>query len=213
MTSRTLKPEEVNGHDFDFLIKEDFLKLIRNNQMIEWGEVNGHLYGTTADSVRQVIRFLNFYIKKLVLIEVILLKLFLLRKLIEILILIDKVRQMKKYIASKIYLHSLINFLRSGRVCLLDCTEKALKVLYAREFMPYIVVIAAPPYADLIHLNESRAQAENRSPPRHKDIQRICDENDKLLNGAFSKYFHLILINRNFDITLRRLLLKFIGIF
>lgn len=39
------------------MIKEDILKLIRANQMIEWGELQGQLYGTSADSVRQIIRF------------------------------------------------------------------------------------------------------------------------------------------------------------
>lgn len=38
---------------------------------------------------------------------------------------------------------------RSGRMCILDCTENALNCLYNTEFMPFVVAIAAPPLEEV----------------------------------------------------------------
>uniref|UniRef100_A0A915MV33 Guanylate kinase-like domain-containing protein n=1 Tax=Meloidogyne javanica TaxID=6303 RepID=A0A915MV33_MELJA len=78
ITSRAPKQGEQHGREYFFERKEDVLQLIRDRQMIEWGEYNDQLYGTTAESVRQVIR--------------------------------------------------------SGRVCVLDCSPKAISSLYNSEY-------------------------------------------------------------------------------
>jgi len=68
------------------VIKEELLKRIRAGEMIEWGEHQGHLYGTSIESIREV--------------------------------------------------------MRSGRLCVIDCSPKALKFLYNSEFMPFVVAVA-----------------------------------------------------------------------
>jgi guanylate kinase len=88
---------------------------------VEWGEYNGNLYGTSVQSVRDVIR--------------------------------------------------------TGRVCVLDCSPQAAKYLYTKvrnilfakyfflqEFMPYIVFIQPPSLDELkqlyqVHPNRTKTKA------------------------------------------------------
>uniref|UniRef100_A0A915EF48 Guanylate kinase-like domain-containing protein n=1 Tax=Ditylenchus dipsaci TaxID=166011 RepID=A0A915EF48_9BILA len=135
LTSRATKPTEQEGREYHFKTKEDILKRIRNGQMIEWGEHNDQLYGTSADSVRSVIR--------------------------------------------------------SGRV----------------EFMPYVVVLTAPHHDELVQMAELRAKldpAGTQVDP--KRLKETCEQSERLLQSDYAKYFHLVLVNRNRDVTLRRLL-------
>nr|CAD2169283.1 unnamed protein product [Meloidogyne enterolobii] len=144
ITSRAPKQGEQHGREYFFERKEDVLQLIRDRQMIEWGEYNDQLYGTTAESVRQVIR--------------------------------------------------------SGRVCVLDCSPKAISSLYNSEFMPFIVVVASPELDELIQLNKE--QTNNLD-----NLKNICEQSCKFVNeNEWAKQADLLLINRNRDISLRRLL-------
>ena len=52
-TTRPLRPGEVNGKDYFFTDRQTFLKLVENNQFLEYGEVFGHLYGTPKDVVEK----------------------------------------------------------------------------------------------------------------------------------------------------------------
>ncbi|KAF7629879.1 hypothetical protein Mgra_00009107 [Meloidogyne graminicola] len=145
VTSRAPKPVEQHGREYFFERKEDVLQLIRNRQMIEWGEYNDQLYGTTVESVRQIVR--------------------------------------------------------SGRVCVLDCSTKAITSLYNSEFMPFIVVVAAPELDELIKLN-GEEQIKNLNY-----LKNICEESTKFLNESnWVKQADLLLINRNRDLSLKRIL-------
>jgi guanylate kinase len=50
-TSRPPRAGEVNGKDYFFLTREEFLKRIQEGYFLEWAEVHGNLYGTPADFV------------------------------------------------------------------------------------------------------------------------------------------------------------------
>uniref|UniRef100_A0A8R1E103 Guanylate kinase-like domain-containing protein n=1 Tax=Caenorhabditis japonica TaxID=281687 RepID=A0A8R1E103_CAEJA len=56
LTSRGQRPGEVEGRDYNYLRKEDMYQKIREGGMVEWGELDDQLYGTSADSVRTEIR-------------------------------------------------------------------------------------------------------------------------------------------------------------
>jgi guanylate kinase len=54
-TTRSARPGEVHGRDYCFVSKEEFQEKIHRNEFAEWAEVHGHLYGTHAGSIRQVL--------------------------------------------------------------------------------------------------------------------------------------------------------------
>ncbi|KAK6019481.1 guanylate kinase, partial [Ostertagia ostertagi] len=56
VTSRQARPGEQEGREYNFVTKEEMLRKIREGGMVEWGELDGQLYGTCADSVRSVVR-------------------------------------------------------------------------------------------------------------------------------------------------------------
>lgn len=45
-TSRVPKSNELEGREYYFRTKEEMLERIRTGDMIEWGELDGQLYGT-----------------------------------------------------------------------------------------------------------------------------------------------------------------------
>ncbi|SET04394.1 guanylate kinase [Oceanicella actignis] len=45
-TTRAPRPGEVNGRDYHFLSREEFLRMVEAGQMLEHAEVFGNLYGT-----------------------------------------------------------------------------------------------------------------------------------------------------------------------
>ena len=55
-TTRPPRPGEVNGRDYWFISKEEFLKRIEEGDFLEWAEVYGNLYGTSKS---QVLKALN----------------------------------------------------------------------------------------------------------------------------------------------------------
>jgi guanylate kinase len=46
-TTRPMREGEINGKDYHFISREDFLKLRDNNEFIEWAEVHSNFYGTS----------------------------------------------------------------------------------------------------------------------------------------------------------------------
>ena len=52
-TTRKLRANEVNGKDYHFINHENFQKLIKNNDFLEYAEVFSNLYGTKKDPVIQ----------------------------------------------------------------------------------------------------------------------------------------------------------------
>ncbi|KAI6241434.1 26S proteasome non-ATPase regulatory subunit 7 [Aphelenchoides fujianensis] len=138
---------EQEGREYHFKTKEELRELIRNKQMIEWGEYGNQIYGTTTASVR--------------------------------------------------------NIVRSGRMCVLDCAPQALQQLYNREFMPYIVVIAPPALDELQSMCKLRG---DKCKKTDGELQSTCEENAKLMQSEYARYFDLVLVNRNHEITFRCLL-------
>lgn len=61
-TSRPPRVLEENGKDYWFGDREQMEEEIRENNFLECGEHNGHLYGTHLDSIRDVIKQGIFFI-------------------------------------------------------------------------------------------------------------------------------------------------------
>ncbi|MDY0210163.1 MAG: guanylate kinase [Acholeplasma sp.] len=53
MTTRPPRPGEVDGVDYYFVSKEEFLKRISENKFLEWAEFVGNYYGTPLDKVEE----------------------------------------------------------------------------------------------------------------------------------------------------------------
>lgn len=54
-TSRPRKKEEVDGHLYYYVGRDEMDDDIAGHKFIEHGEYEGHLYGTKIDSVRSII--------------------------------------------------------------------------------------------------------------------------------------------------------------
>ena len=52
-TTRPLRGSEIEGEDYFFVSREEFLRMIENDYFLEYAEVHGHLYGTSRDWVRK----------------------------------------------------------------------------------------------------------------------------------------------------------------
>ena len=50
-TTRPMRPGEVDGHDYFFLSREDFLARVEAGDFIEYAEVHANLYGTLKSEV------------------------------------------------------------------------------------------------------------------------------------------------------------------
>lgn len=55
-TSRPIREGETNGKVYHFVHREMMEREIEDSGYLEWGELQGHLYGTKLDSIRNVIR-------------------------------------------------------------------------------------------------------------------------------------------------------------
>ncbi len=54
-TTRAARPNEVNGRDYHFISRSEFLERRRKNEFAESAEVHGHLYGTLRSEVQRVL--------------------------------------------------------------------------------------------------------------------------------------------------------------
>jgi guanylate kinase len=54
-TTRAPRPGEVEGRDYHFVSRDEFQRLIEQEQFLEWAEVHGNLYGTRRDTVKQLL--------------------------------------------------------------------------------------------------------------------------------------------------------------
>ena len=50
-TTRNPRPGEVDGEDYHFLTREDFLQKIERQELLEYAEVHGNYYGTLKQTV------------------------------------------------------------------------------------------------------------------------------------------------------------------
>lgn len=53
MTTRNMRPGEVNGREYYFVSKDEFMKNVENDNLLEWAEYVGNCYGTPKDKVEQ----------------------------------------------------------------------------------------------------------------------------------------------------------------
>ncbi|XP_059485902.1 protein PALS2 isoform X2 [Neocloeon triangulifer] len=173
-TSRPQRDElEENGKSYWFQDRASFEKEVREHQFLEYGEHNGHLYGTKLESIRSVIR--------------------------------------------------------SGKMCVLDCSPAALKILHnSQEFMPYVVFIASPGMEELRNIHEyganpyasrnlafERASSIRYSSRRARTLESLASlyeeedlkrtlEESSFLQRNYEKYIDQVIINEDFDVTFRK---------
>ena len=55
-TTRPMRDAEVDGVDYIFVRDEDFRRMIRGGDLLEWAEVYGNLYGVPKDQIRDALR-------------------------------------------------------------------------------------------------------------------------------------------------------------
>jgi guanylate kinase len=56
-TTRTPRSNEVDGKDYHFVDREQFLELVRADAFLEWAEVHGNLYGTSKAEIERARAF------------------------------------------------------------------------------------------------------------------------------------------------------------
>jgi guanylate kinase len=54
-TTRTPRAGELDGRDYHFVSREEFLRMIGSGEFAEWAEVHGNLYGTSLKTLQQCI--------------------------------------------------------------------------------------------------------------------------------------------------------------
>lgn len=51
MTTRNIRPGEVNGREYYFVTREEFMQNVASDNLLEWAEYVGNCYGTPKDKV------------------------------------------------------------------------------------------------------------------------------------------------------------------
>ncbi|KAK9872916.1 hypothetical protein WA026_020268 [Henosepilachna vigintioctopunctata] len=186
-TSRPPRVLEENGQTYWFVDRSTMEEDIRNNKFLEYGEHNGHLYGTHLDSIRDVIK--------------------------------------------------------QGKMCILDCSPLALKILHnSSEFLPYVIFIAAPGMEQLKTLydasnigrstNSLRYSSRNLSSRNlsfdrqasiryssrrartleslaslyeEEDLRRSLEESASM-QRTYDKYIDRVIVNNDFDVSFRQII-------
>lgn len=54
MTTRNMRPGEVNGREYFFVSRDEFMKNVKNDNFLEWAEYVGNCYGTPRDKVENM---------------------------------------------------------------------------------------------------------------------------------------------------------------
>lgn len=55
VTTRPMRPGEVNGRDYVFVTPAEFRRMIRRGELLEWEKVYGRYYGTRKDVVERIL--------------------------------------------------------------------------------------------------------------------------------------------------------------
>ena len=53
-TTRKPRPKEVNGKDYIFVDKDEFLKAVHDNKILEWVEFAGDYYGSNLELINEI---------------------------------------------------------------------------------------------------------------------------------------------------------------
>ncbi|GMS95100.1 hypothetical protein PENTCL1PPCAC_17275, partial [Pristionchus entomophagus] len=88
----------------------------------------------------------------------------------------------------------------SGRVCILDCAPQALPYLYNSSFKPFVVHIRGPELEESVQLEQLRPKIRSK-----EELER-ADKESEIIADKYGKYIHLTLVNRNTDVTFKKLL-------
>lgn len=54
MTTRNMRPGEVNGREYYFVTRDEFMRNVENDNLLEWAEYVGNCYGTPRDKVEEM---------------------------------------------------------------------------------------------------------------------------------------------------------------
>jgi len=54
MTTRKMRPGEVNGREYYFVSREEFEENVQKDNLLEWAEFVGNCYGTPKDKVEEM---------------------------------------------------------------------------------------------------------------------------------------------------------------
>ncbi|XP_063993784.1 protein PALS2 isoform X2 [Diachasmimorpha longicaudata] len=127
-------------------------------------------------------------------------------------------------------LDSVRELIRAGKMCVLDCSPAALKILHnSTEFMPYVIFIAAPGMEQLktlydlgrttgassrnltfdrqssIRYSSRRARTlESLASLYEEDDLKLTLEESSALQRAYEKYIDMVIVNEDFDNTFRQ---------
>ncbi|KAI5704826.1 hypothetical protein M8J75_009203 [Diaphorina citri] len=177
-TTRPMRELEENGQNYWFTSREVMERDIQDHKFLEYGEHNGHLYGTHLDSIREVIL--------------------------------------------------------SGKICVLDCSPVALKILHnSTEFLPLVIFLAAPGVDNLKFLYDygrshnhnhngyssrnltfdrtssiryssrrARTMESLASLYEEEDIKRTLEES-ACLQRSYERFIDKVIVNEDFDETFR----------
>ncbi|XP_021182794.3 protein PALS2 isoform X2 [Helicoverpa armigera] len=144
-TSRPPRPMEENGQSYWFVSREEMERDAHAGRFLEYGEHNGHLYGTHLDSIRAV--------------------------------------------------------MKDGKMCILDCAPQSLKLLHnSGEFLPFVVMIAAPGIEQLRNLT----YASNRNLTE-EDMKQTLEDSARI-QRQHEKYIDLVITNNNTDTTYSKIM-------
>ncbi|XP_063618015.1 protein PALS2 isoform X3 [Cydia splendana] len=169
-TSRPPRPLEENGTSYWFVSREEMERDAHAGRFLEYGEHNGHLYGTHLDSIRAVIK--------------------------------------------------------EGKMCILDCAPASLKLLHnSSEFLPYVVLVAAPGIEQLRNLTfasnrnltfdrQSSIRFSSRRARTLESLASLYEEEDMKqtleesarIQRQNEKYIDLVITNHNNDTTYSRIM-------
>ncbi|XP_075774517.1 MAGUK p55 subfamily member 2 isoform X3 [Pelodiscus sinensis] len=100
---------------------------------------------------------------------------------------------------------SIHEVVESGKMCILDVSPQAVKVLRTAEFVPYVVFIEAPDYETLRAMNKAALESGVATKQlTEADLKRTVDESCRIQRG-YGHYFDLSLVNANLEWTFQQL--------
>ncbi|XP_044006469.1 protein PALS2 isoform X2 [Aphidius gifuensis] len=102
-------------------------------------------------------------------------------------------------------LDSVRELIHSGKMCVLDCSPAALKILHnSTEFMPYVIFVAAPGMEQLKCLYDlGRTTGASNRNLTEDDLKSTLEES-AALQRAYEKYIDMVIVNEDFDETFRQ---------